>query len=117
MPGIQGRILEVHTPLVVDLDGTLLRSDMLFETAVAFIRGHPLKLFSLFVWLLQGKASLKQGLALGTEVDVALLPFNADVIDYIQTERQTGRSVILATASHESLANRIAAHLQLFDQV
>ncbi|WP_440073153.1 UbiA family prenyltransferase [Pseudomonas fragariae (ex Marin et al. 2024)] len=117
MPGIQGRILEVHTPLVVDLDGTLLRSDMLFETAVAFIRGHPLKLFSLFAWLLQGKASLKQGLALGTDIDVALLPFNADVIDYIQTERQTGRSVILATASHETLANRIAAHLQLFDQV
>ncbi len=117
MPGIQGRILEVHTPLVVDLDGTLLRSDMLFETAVAFIRNHPLKLFSLFTWLLQGKASLKQGLALGTEIDVALLPFNADVIDYIQTKRQTGRSVILATASHETLANRIAAHLQLFDQV
>lgn len=41
MPGTQGRALEVDTPLVVDLDGTLLRSDLLFETAVAFIRGRP----------------------------------------------------------------------------
>lgn len=57
MPGIQGRILEVHTPLVVDLDGTLLRSDMLFETAVAFIRGHPLKLFSLLL------AAARQGVS------------------------------------------------------
>ncbi|BBN63107.1 hypothetical protein [Pseudomonas sp. KUIN-1] len=58
MPGIQGRILEVHTPLVVDLDGTLLRSDMLFETAAVFTRNHPLQLFSLFVWLQQGKLGI-----------------------------------------------------------
>lgn len=117
MPGTQGRALEVDTPLVVDLDGTLLRSDLLFETAVAFIRGRPLQVFRLFTWLLQGKAPLKQGLALGTDIDVALLPYDAAVIAYIQTSRQHGRRVVLATASHETLANQIAAHLQMFDQV
>ncbi|RML84549.1 hypothetical protein ALQ89_02534 [Pseudomonas amygdali pv. tabaci] len=117
MPGTQGGVLEVDTPLVVDLDGTLLRSDLLFETAVAFIRGRPLQVFRIFTWLLQGKAPLKQGLALGTDIDVALLPYDAAVIAYIQTSRQHGRRVVMATASHETLANQIAAHLQMFDQV
>ncbi|RMP21651.1 Prenyltransferase, UbiA family [Pseudomonas coronafaciens pv. atropurpurea] len=117
MSGIQGRILEVHPPLVVDLDGTLLSSDMLFETAMAFIRHHPLQVLRIFAWLLRGKASLKQGLALGTDIDVTLLPYHAAVIDYIQTQRQSGRLVVLATACHDTLASRIATHLQLFDQV
>ncbi|KPW63244.1 Uncharacterized protein ALO81_00745 [Pseudomonas cannabina] len=117
MHGIQGRVLEAPPPLVVDLDGTLLRSDLLFETAVAFIRHHPLQVFRLVVWLFQGKAALKQHLALATPIDVAWLPYNAQVVDYIKAERQTGRLIILATAAHGSIAERIAQHLQLFDQV
>lgn len=81
MSGIQGRVLQTHPPLVVDLDGTLLRSDLLFETAMAFIRQHPLQVFKLLLWLLQGKASLKRGLALATQLDIALLPYDAEVIE------------------------------------
>ncbi|WP_122875726.1 UbiA family prenyltransferase, partial [Pseudomonas viridiflava] len=117
MSGIQGRVLQTHPPLVVDLDGTLLRSDLLFETAMAFIRQHPLQVFKLLLWLLQGKASLKRGLALATQLDIALLPYDAEVIEYIQVQRNTGRLIVLATAAHETLATRIAGHLNLFDQV
>ncbi|MCD5984054.1 UbiA family prenyltransferase [Pseudomonas sp. CDFA 610] len=117
MSGIQGRVLQTHPPLVVDLDGTLLRSDVLFETAMAFIRQYPLQIFKLLLWLLQGKASLKRGLALSVKLDIALLPYDADVIEYIQQERRTGRLIVLATAAHETLATRIARHLNLFDQV
>ncbi|MEE4816337.1 UbiA family prenyltransferase [Pseudomonas alliivorans] len=117
MSGIQGRVLQTHPPLVVDLDGTLLRSDMLFETAMAFIRQYPLQVFKLLLWLLQGKASLKRGLALSVKLDIALLPYDADVIEYIQQARRTGRLIVLATAAHETLATQIARHLNLFDQV
>ena len=117
MSGIQGSVLQTHPPLVVDLDGTLLRSDLLFETAMAFIRQHPLQVFKLLLWLLQGKASLKRGLALATQLDIALLPYDAEVIEYIQVQRNTGRLIVLATAAHETLATRIAGHLNLFDQV
>ncbi|WP_122316880.1 UbiA family prenyltransferase [Pseudomonas cichorii] len=117
MPGIQGRVPESHLPLVVDLNGTLIRSDVLFETGMAFIRHHPLQLFRLLGWLLQGKSVIKQGLALATRIDVSVLPYDPAVIHYITTERSSGRLVILATATHDSLARRIAQHLQLFDLV
>ncbi|MFP3848712.1 UbiA family prenyltransferase [Pseudomonas sp. W5-01] len=117
MARIQGRVLETYPPLVVDLDGTLLRSDLLMETAMAFIRGQPLKTLKMLGWLFKGKAALKEGLALSTEIDVSVLPYDPQIIEMIQRERDTGRMVVLATASHVSLAERIAEHLQLFDLV
>jgi 4-hydroxybenzoate polyprenyltransferase len=104
-------------PLVVDLDGTLLRSDLLLETGMAFIRSQPLRLFTPLGWLTKGKAVLKEGLARATHVDVSVLPYDPVVIELIEAERRTGRTVVLATASHHSLAERIADHLQLFDRV
>lgn len=104
-------------PLVVDLDGTLLRSDLLLETGMAFVRKQPLQIFKPFFWLLKGKAALKEGFANATRIDVTSLPYDPEVIELIETERSKGRKVVLATASHCSLAERIAEHLQLFDQV
>lgn len=105
------------SPLVVDLDGTLLRSDLLLETGIAYVRQSPLKFLSPIKWLFQGKATLKEGLATGTQIDVAALPYDPAVIELIEQERLTGRPIVLATASHISLAQDIADHLQLFDQV
>ena len=107
----------LNPPLVVDLDGTLLRSDMLLETGMAFVRSQPLKLFYPLHWLLKGKAALKEGLALGAHIDVSALPYDPVVIELIKAQRVSGRTTVLATASHHSLADRIAEHLQLFDLV
>lgn len=104
-------------PLVIDLDGTLLRSDLLLETGMAFVRNQPLQLLKPLGWLARGKAVLKAGLAKATHLDVSVLPYDPTVIELIKAERQNGRTVVLATASHRSLAERIAAHLQLFDRV
>ncbi|MDK1396768.1 UbiA family prenyltransferase [Pseudomonas protegens] len=104
-------------PLVVDLDGTLLNSDLLFETGMTFLRNQPLSLFKPFIWLTKGKAALKEGLALASNIDVSVLPYDPQVIELIKTERSLGRRIVLATASHYSLAKQIATHLNLFDQV
>lgn len=104
-------------PLVVDLDGTLLRSDLLLETGMAFVRSRPLQLLKSLGWLTKSKATLKEGLALATDIDVSVLPYDRQVIEIIETERKMGRRIVLATASHHTLAERIAEHLQLFDQV
>ncbi|MFJ3009370.1 UbiA family prenyltransferase [Pseudomonas fluorescens] len=104
-------------PLVVDLDGTLLRSDLLLETGIAFVRSNPLQLFMPLTWLFKGKASLKEGLANGSHIDVTVLPYDPTVIKLIELERANGRHIVLATASHVSLAQKIADHLQLFDMV
>jgi len=69
-------------PLVLDLDGTVVRGNLLVETALAFVRKHPLQIFMLLVWLLRGRAALKQQLAMRAEVDVEALPLNHDMIAY-----------------------------------
>jgi len=103
--------------LVIDLDGTLLRSDLLLETGLHFLRARPLKALTLFVWLLRDKAALKHSFAAATNIDVSVLPYDESVIDLIKTERSRGRRVVLATASHRILAERVAEHLQFFDEV
>lgn len=104
-------------PLVVDLDGTLLRSDLLVETGLVFMRDRPHRFLNLLVWLARGKAGLKYELAHATDVDVSVLPYDKVVIEFIRAERAQGRRVVLATASHRRLAVRVADHLALFDQV
>lgn len=104
-------------PLIVDLDGTLLRSDLLMETGMAFIRHKPLSALKPLRWLFNGKAILKKRLADASNLDVSILPYDPEVIELIERERRNGRRVVLATASHHTLAERIAEHLKLFDQV
>lgn len=105
------------TPLVIDLDGTLIKSDLLLESGLAFIKRRPLMALAPFKWLASGKANLKARLAQSAPLDVAVLPYNPAVIELAQRERANGRPIILATASHHSYAEQIDAHLGLFDRV
>lgn len=51
-------------PLFVDLDGTLIRTDLLMESAALVVRHDPAVLFRLPLWLLRGgRARLKRELA------------------------------------------------------
>lgn len=104
-------------PLVVDLDGTLIYSDMLHESAIRVLRDKPLKLLWIPVLLLKGKAKLKEYLAEQTTFDPSTLPYNQDLILWIKSQKEGGRKIILCTASHQSIANPIAEHLGIFDQV
>ncbi len=104
-------------PLCIDLDGTLLRTDLLLETGLEFVRNRPFQLLKPLGWLADGKSALKEGLALHTDVDVSVLPYDQAVIDLIQAAREEGRTIVLATASHQILADRVAEHLGLFDLV
>lgn len=104
-------------PLVIDLDGTLIRSDLLLESALLFLRAHPLAVFKLVLWLLQGKAFLKAQLATRIKIDAHTLPYSTQVIDLIRAEKSKERSIVLATASHKIYADAVAQHLPLFDKV
>lgn len=105
------------TPLVVDLDGTLLRSDLLVESALAYVRARPLGLLAPLAWLAAGKARLKRRLAQATALDVTTLPYDPRVLALIAGARAAGRRTVLATASDRLLAERVAAHLGVFDEV
>lgn len=103
-------------PLCVDLDGTLIRSDLLFESALSLLRRNPLYVFAFLLWLLRGRAHLKREVARRAEVDPATLPYDERVVDWLR-EQQGQRPRVLCTASDTTLANGVAMHLGLFDEV
>jgi len=104
-------------PLVVDLDGTLIRTDMLQEGLCKLVRDNPVSLCLFPYWLWRGKAWLKQQLAARTTLDPRILPFNREFITWLTQQRAHGRRLILCTAAHQTIAEAIAEHLGLFDDV
>lgn len=105
------------TPLVVDLDGTVLCTDMLQESLIHKLRVRPQDLLKVPVWLRQGKGFLKERLAKDMDFDPATLPYNKAVLDFLRREHKTGRTLVLCTGSNEALAQKIAAHLGIFTEV
>jgi len=104
-------------PLVVDLDGTLVKTDLLIESLFRLLRQEPLSLFALPLWLLKGRAHLKREIARRVRLEVALLPYRTVVLEHLRAEHEKGRSIVLATASDERLAQQVVDHLKLFDSV
>jgi 4-hydroxybenzoate polyprenyltransferase/phosphoserine phosphatase len=108
---------DVDVPLCVDLDGTLLRTDLLWETLFDFLHHHPRRFPEVLVWLAKGKAHLKKRLAENTSLDVSLLPVNQPLVEWLQGQKSAGRRLILATAADELPARRVAARFGFFDEV
>lgn len=118
------RHYSVHMPpftecdvLAVDLDGTLLRSDMLYESFWAASAARWTTPFIVLNELRKGRARLKHQLGILTDIDVSLLPYNDEVIAYVRRWREAGGRTLLVTASNRALAERIADHLGIFDEV
>jgi 4-hydroxybenzoate polyprenyltransferase len=104
-------------PLVVDLDGTLLATDSLWELILSFLRKRPFHIFQLIGWVLAGKAQFKSRLVSATTLDPATLPYRVECLDWLRDQKRLGRRVILATGADRQLALAIAAHLGIFDSV
>ena len=104
-------------PLCVDLDDTLVHTDTLLESLLLLVKTKPLYLFLLPIWLSKGKAHLKRRLASIVNLDVASLPYNTELLNYLTEEHRKGRQIILATAAESSVAHRVANHLGLFSAV
>lgn len=102
----------------VDLDGTLIATDCLWETFLLFLKTNPLNGLIAVWWLLSGgKAHLKDSIAKKVELHPALLPYNQEVIDFIKIQKGLGATIVLATATNKIIANQIAEHIGLFDDV
>ena len=106
-----------NIPLIVDLDGTLIHSDMLHETAVKAARSNPLNLLLMPFWLADGKAALKRQLCVRADVSPELLPYNLELISWLRLEKEAGRKIVLCTASDRVIAESIAGYLGIFDEV
>jgi 4-hydroxybenzoate polyprenyltransferase len=104
-------------PLCVDLDGTLIYTDLLWESLAQLMGRKPWLLPLVPFWLLSGRAALKQRLAQAVDLDPAALPYNGPLLEWLRAEKRDGRSLILATAADQRLAQSVARHLGIFDEV
>lgn len=106
-----------NIPLIVDLDHTLIDTDLLLKSSIATLKKSPWLIVLYPFWLLQGKAYLKEQLVKRCNIDISALPYNQTTIDYINKRKKEGAQIILATASHEFYARKVAKHIDLFDDV
>jgi len=104
-------------PLAVDLDGTLIATDLLWEGLFILLKKNPLYLFMFPFWLAGGPARLKQEIARRVDIDPASLPYREELLERLRAEHQEGRKIVLATGTPRKFAEAIAAHLGIFDRV
>ena len=107
-----------NTSLCVDLDGTLIHTDMLYEQAFGLLTALPLSVLKLpWVLLRKSRAELKQWIAKRVQFDPAVLPYNLDLIEWLRGEHASGQRLVLCTASDQHIAGITAAHLEFFAEV
>ncbi len=117
MPPVIAKSQEISVPLCVDLDGTLIRTDVLWESLALLLKRNPLYLLALPFWLLRGRAFMKKQIAARTELNPADLPYHGPFLEYLRAEHTKGRPLILATAADLRLAKAVADHIGLFSAV
>jgi len=105
-------------PLAVDLDGTLVNTDLFFESAVWYIRKNPLRFFQMCWWFItMGRAELKLQIENRVALPVSDLPFNQNIIKWLRDEKEKGRELVLVTGASQKYAEQVAEYMGLFSDV
>ena len=103
--------------IVVDLDGTYIKSDILYESILLFIKKYPHKIFKILFMIMKGKVAFKEYLYKYVSPNIELLPYNTDLHNWLISEKQNGKEMVLATASLQQYAEKINEHIGLFNDV
>ena len=108
---------DVRVPLAVDLDGTLIRTDLLWESFLVVMRREPWTLLRAPFWWACGRARLKQELGRRATLDPASLPAHEEFVAWLRTEKARGRKLVLATASDAEFAKPVGEYFKLFEEI
>lgn len=111
----KNKLPESTAPLCVDLDGTLIKTDTLYESILLLISKNILLIFILPFWLSKGKAYFKSMLAKHCVPDATKLPYRTEVLEYIQQRKNTGCEICLVTAANENIAKSVYEFTGIFD--
>lgn len=104
-----------NLPIYVDLDGTLIKSDVSIDAFVSFIRAAPHKIFLLFLWLFKGKSYLKEKIARIIKVNPEHLPYNQELLEFLKKEAEKGIDIFLISGSDQSYVKKVAQYLGFFE--
>ncbi len=101
----------------MDLDGTLIRTDVLWESLLWLLRKRPWWWLALPFWFWRGRARFKSRVARRARLDPAALPYHAEFLAFLRGERSRGRRLLLVTAADEAMARPVAEHVGIFSAV
>ncbi|HEU0083177.1 MAG TPA: UbiA family prenyltransferase [Bradyrhizobium sp.] len=104
-------------PLVVDLDGTLLKVDTLYELFVHGLFNKPVETLRSLLALRQGIAAFKRRLSGVVALDIASLPVREELLTYLEHEAAAGREIHLVTAADHSVAASIKGRFPVLQSV
>jgi apolipoprotein N-acyltransferase len=108
---------ENQIPVVVDLDGTLIKTDLMWESLALRLRRNPFAIFAILFWWTRGRAFLKAKLGRRVRLDPGSLPRNEEFLAWLREQKKSGRRIILATASDFQMAKPVADYFGIFDDV
>ena len=114
---MDARVDDRAIALAVDLDGTLISGDLLWECLFLLVRDNPLMMLLVPFWMLGGKARFKHEVFSRVKIDAAALGYRPEVVAFLEAQKARGRTLVLATASAQDKAEEISDHLGLFDRV
>jgi phosphoserine phosphatase len=103
-------------PLCVDLDGTLVRVDTLYQALFLLLRKNPLSLFQWPKWWGKGRAFFKEQVMQRVELDAATLPYQKSFLNDLRAQHAAGRNIILTTAANHRVARAVVQHLGIFSE-
>jgi phosphoserine phosphatase len=106
-----------RVPLLVDLDGTLIDGDTLHLSLRSLLQTRPWIAPALPLVVLGGRARFKAFVSDYVTLNPVTLPYRTNVVEFVKKERALRERVVLATAAHRTIAQAVAAHLGLFDDV
>jgi 4-hydroxybenzoate polyprenyltransferase len=108
---------DIRIPLVVDMDGSLLKVDMLYESFVSSLGTSLATIFKVPFWLSKGKVNLKQKLANGSSIELENIPYNEQLLVFLKTEFSRGRKLYLASAGAPELVKAVATQAGIFSDI
>ena len=103
-----------QSTLYVDLDGTVIKTDLLYESILLLLKKSIFQALLIPIWLIKGKANLKHQLSKRVHIPVELLPLNTEFNDYLKNEVERGRNIVLISASSQLAVRQVSDHLGLF---
>ena len=103
--------------ICVDLDGTLVCGDLLWESFVDLMTQRPLQGLAAMASMLRGKAAFKREIARLSPIDAAALTYRTPLVDDLRALRRDGARLVLSTAADEQYARAVAEHVGLFHDV
>ncbi|MGG7566965.1 UbiA family prenyltransferase [Rhodovulum sp. DZ06] len=102
--------------LIVDLDHSLIKSDLLHEALFEGLAHAPGETLRAASRLGDGIAAFKSAMTELCRVPPEDLPYNQEVLDYIKAHRAAGGKAALVSGSDQRMVRKIADYLGLFDE-